>query len=97
MIEFLEWDLQKENNSKYPGYNSDCEISEPKNKNYNIMFEFKDYKDYKQQLYELWEEGYINEVEEFLILDKETVDKDGFKQIKYRLYTEQEFDEKYGK
>lgn len=56
--------------------------------------EFKDYKDYLKCIYEFWEEGYINELEEsglIIAFPKEN------NTIKYRKLTEEEFKEKYGK
>ena len=63
------------------------------------MIEFDSYKEYKQHVYEMWEDGYINELEqdELILKDKEIIGENGIKTLNLRLLTENEYNEKYGK
>lgn len=59
--------------------------------------EFESYEEYKQHVYEMWSDGYINDLEDLIIVDKLTPNENGNQNINYRILTEQEYNKKYGK
>ena len=56
------------------------------------MFEFKDYQQYSEEILNLWNEGFVNELEAegFVVIAEQ---KTG--EINYRKLTEEEFNNKY--
>lgn len=67
---------------------------------------FKNYKEYKQHVYEMWKEGYMEELiqNKLIMFDGETGYKvdlnnglSSINTVSYRVLTKDEYKEKYGK
>lgn len=63
-----------------------------------MEFEFKNYQEYIQHVHEMWDEGYLNELEEaeLIIVESEIKDGDKLQTVKFRPLTKNEYKEKYG-
>ena len=57
------------------------------------MFEFKNYKQYSDEILHLWNEGFINELEEEGFIVVESRDSET-RAVNYRKLTEEEFNNK---
>ena len=64
-----------------------------------MEFEFKNYQEYIQHVHEMWDEGYLNELEEaeLIIVESEIKDGDKLQTVKFRPLTKNEYKEKYEK